>query len=142
MESSTANIRLRVYDEDGAALTGGLMVNETTGSASTDGVYAETITTLDDCGFVVSWCYSRGGAITERYDAFAQVHNADGKARTSEFEVNIATLSNQSKMAPVAECALADGPVGSVELTRSGISEEDSPCPDGAAATAPNSNAR
>ncbi|MDO6587897.1 hypothetical protein Q4543_20510 [Salipiger sp. 1_MG-2023] len=118
------------------------MVTETTGSASTDGAYAEIITTLDDCGFVVRWCHSGGGAVTERYDAYARVYNADGTARTGEFQVNMTTLSNQSGIAPVAECAFADGPVGSVELTRSGHSEEDNPCPEGAAATAPNSNAR
>ncbi|MCR9151685.1 MAG: Ig-like domain-containing protein [Rhodobacteraceae bacterium] len=94
--TSGQNIRLRIYDEDGNALTGELTVNETAGSAYNEGYIAETIATLDDGGFVVTWRRYDGNDINERSDAYARVYNADGTARTGEFQVNTTTLYDQN----------------------------------------------
>ena len=84
-DGSGHGVYFRIFNDDGTAATGEILVTQTTaGDQITDGTIAETITTLDDGGFVVSWRTVAGGD----WDVFARVFNADGSARSNEFQVS------------------------------------------------------
>ncbi|MES0884903.1 VCBS domain-containing protein [Roseibium sp. SCP14] len=105
-DSSGSGVFLKIFNVDGTAASGEIQVNQTTlNSQETEGWNAETITTLDDGGFVVSWA-SYDGSSSERWDAYIRVFNADGTARTGEFQVNTAATNTDNDQRYVSVGAL------------------------------------
>jgi hypothetical protein len=100
------DVVLRVFNADGSPATEEMQVNQTAaGAQQNDDWVAETITTLADGRFVVTWT-DRSGADGSGWGVFARVFNADGSPATNEFQVN-STASGSQQYGSVG--ALADG---------------------------------
>ena len=114
-DGSSEGVFLRLFNADGSPQDGEIQVNQTTTDRQrTDGFSAETITTLDDGGFVVSWASYDGSDVDQRYDAYMRVFNADGTARTPEFQVNSAATSTDNDQRHVSVGALVGTDAGFV----------------------------
>jgi hypothetical protein len=87
-DTSSAAIRARIFDSDGAP-GGEFLVNTTTDSAQ----FAPTITALANGGFVVAW--SAGDSFD--FGIFARVFGADGAPVDDEFLVNATTAQRQTQ---------------------------------------------
>ncbi len=109
-DGSFEGVFLRMFDAaTGAATTGEIQVNQTgLGSQRNDGYRSETITTLDDGGFVVSWASGTGlfSDANAPFDAYFRVFNADGTARTVEVQTNSATTAISGNQSLVSVGAL------------------------------------
>jgi len=102
-DTSSYQVRARVFGADGTAAGDDFTVNTTTTGDQTE----SDMTALADGGFVVTWQdYSQSGGDTSGYAIRAQIYNENGTARGGEFLVNTTTVSNQTNP---ATAALADG---------------------------------
>ncbi|MES9914680.1 MAG: Ig-like domain-containing protein [Candidatus Thiodiazotropha sp. 4PDIV1] len=84
------NIRFQRYDSDGNALGVETLVNTT----ETDAQKEPQLSALNDGGFVIVW--QSDNQDSSNNGIFGRIFNADGSARTGEFQINTFTTDDQA----------------------------------------------
>ena len=86
---------VRVFDSNGTAVTGDIVVNQTTaGEQFQFGLFTDPIAALENGGFAVSWGESTGQD-GDDWGIYTRIYDNDGNALTNEIQVNTETTGTQ-----------------------------------------------